>query len=310
MHLFCFGLGYSALRLAERLKNAGWNVGGTCRDPEKARALAQAGIDAHLFSDDRKLAGGVLGLASHILVSVPPGAQGDPVLVLYGRDFAECKKLRWLGYLSSTVVYGDHGGAWVDEGTEPRPTAETGRRRLKAEAAWLALHRNGHVPVHIFRLAGLYGPGRSAIDQLRRGEAKRIDKPGHVFSRIHVDDLGQVLMASMARPNPGAIYNVADDLPASAAEATAFAAELLGLEPPPLIGINDAKLSPLGRGFYADNKRIANDRIKAELGVRLRYPSYREGLSSIAALSRPTILASMASNTATSRLRSEGSDKR
>jgi nucleoside-diphosphate-sugar epimerase len=214
---------------------------------------------------------------------VPPDEIGDPVLDCHGAAVAAIAGLRWVGYLSTTGVYGDCGGAWVDEATEPRPAGERGRRRLQAEEGWLALHRSAHLPLHIFRLAGIYGPGRSPLDAVRAGTARRIDKPGHVFSRIHVDDLAAVLRASMARPDPGAIYNLCDDAPAAPGEVIAHAAALLGVAPPPIVEFAAATLSPMARSFYDDNKRVCNRRIKTALGVTLRYPSYREGLAAILA---------------------------
>jgi nucleoside-diphosphate-sugar epimerase len=203
------------------------------------------------------------------------------VLARHGADIARLSGLRWVGYLSTTGVYGDRDGGWVDESSELRPTGERGRRRVVAETAWLDLWRRHGLPVHVFRLAGIYGPGRSAFDSLRQGRAQRVDKPGQVFSRIHVDDIAAVLAASMAKPNPGATYNVCDDDPAAPAEVIAHAADLLGIEPPPLVPFAEAKLSYMARSFYADNKRVRNDRIKAELGVELAYPDYRRGLADI-----------------------------
>jgi nucleoside-diphosphate-sugar epimerase len=191
--------------------------------------------------------------------------------------------LAWVGYLSTTGVYGDRDGGWVDETSELRPSGARGRRRVAAETAWLDLWRDRGVPVHIFRLAGIYGPGRSPFDALRAGTAKRIVKPGQVFSRIHVDDLASVLLSSIARPRPGAVYNVCDDEPASPADVVAHAAQLLGAPPPPLVSFDEAALSPMARSFYADNKRVSNALIKTELGVRLRYPDYRAGLAAILA---------------------------
>jgi nucleoside-diphosphate-sugar epimerase len=220
---------------------------------------------------------------THLLVSVPPDAAGDPVLAVHGEDIARIKGLRWLGYLSTTSVYGDHGGGWVDETAELAPSGDRGRRRVAAEAGWLELwHRRG-VPVHIFRLAGIYGPGRSPFDALRAGTAKRIDKPGQVFSRIRVEDLAHVLAASISRPRPGAIYNVCDDDPAAPEAVVAHAAALLGMPAPPLVPFEAAELSPMARSFYDDNKRVSNRLIKSELGVTLRYPDYRAGLAAILA---------------------------
>jgi nucleoside-diphosphate-sugar epimerase len=284
--LFCFGLGYSALALAERLRRRGWMVTGTCRSEATQAALARNGIAAHLFDRDRPLAdpGAALAGTTHLLSSVPPDAVGDPVIDHHAGDVAAiARSLAWGGYLSTTGVYGDRGGGWVDETGPLSPTGERGQRRRAAEAAWLDLWRRDGVPVHLFRLAAIYGPGRSALDQVRAGTARRIDKPGQVFSRIHVEDIAGVLEASMARPNPGAAYNVCDDDPAPPQDVVAFACALLGVEPPPLVPFREAGLSPMARSFYDDNKRVANARIKQELGMRLRYPDYTIGLRALMA---------------------------
>jgi nucleoside-diphosphate-sugar epimerase len=282
-HLFCFGLGYTAQALATRLAAEGWTVAGTCRSSEQATVLAAQGDAGHRFDRDHPLAPEVLAAATHILVSIPPDEAGDPVLDRHGDDIAAMRSLAWVGYLSTTGVYGDRDGGWVDETSELCPTGLRGRRRVAAETAWLDLWRERGVPVHIFRLAGIYGPGRSPFDGLRAGTAKRIAKPGQVFSRIHVDDLASVLIASIARPRPGAAYNVCDDEPASPAEVVAHAAQLLGVPTPPLVPFEEAALSPMARSFYTDNKRVSNALIKTELGVRLRYPDYRAGLAAILA---------------------------
>ena len=281
--LFCFGLGYSALALARRLAASGWEVTGTCRGAEKASSLREAGFPAVLFDRERPIDAAVLQSVTHVLVSVPPDVLGDPVLALHRDDIAGMPGLCWLGYLSTTGVYGDRGGGWVDETARPRPTGERGRRRVAAEEGWLGLWRDHGVPVHVFRLAAIYGRGRSAFDALRAGTAKRIDKPGQVFSRIHVEDLASVLIASMERPRPGAVYNVCDDDPAPPAAVVAYAAELLGLPPPPLVPLEAAGLSAMARSFYDDNKRVANRLVKTELGVTLCYPDYRAGLAAILA---------------------------
>jgi len=275
--LFCFGLGYSALVLARRLKARGWSVAGTCRTADKAAALAAEQIAAHLFDRGHPLDPAALAGATHLLLSIPPDADADPVLA----HLPDTPGLVWAGYLSTTGVYGDRGGAWVDEASELRPSGERGRRRVAAEAGWLRLWREQGLPVHIFRLAAIYGPGRSPFEALRQGTARRIDKPGQVFSRIHVEDLASVLEASMARPRPGAVYNVCDDLPTPPQEVVACAARLLGVPVPPLVPIADAGLSPMARSFYDDSKRVSNTLIKDELGVRLSYPDYRAGLAAI-----------------------------
>lgn len=278
--LFIFGLGYTALRLADRLRPAGWSVAGTARGAEKVAALRAAGIDAFVFDRGRPLADvpAALDGATHILSSVPPDGDGDPVLDAHAGDIA-ARAPRWVGYLSTTGVYGDQGGDWVDETAPLNAAGPRGKRRVAAEAGWMTLHEQAATPVHLFRLPGIYGPGRSAIDALRAGTARRIDKPGQVFCRIHADDIVGALIASMAAPHPGAVYNVVDDEPAPAAEVVAHAAALLGMEPPPLESFDPATMSGMAASFYADNRRVRNDRLKSWLSYRLLYPSYREGLA-------------------------------
>jgi nucleoside-diphosphate-sugar epimerase len=290
-HLFCFGLGFSARALASRLIREGWIVSGTCRTPSAREELLAAGITAYLLDRGRPLdaAASTLAGVTDIVSSVPPDAAGDSVLDQHAQDIAACEGLRWVGYLSTTGVYGDTGGAVVAEDAALRPTSGRSRNRVAAERAWLDLHRTKGVPVHIFRLAGIYGPGRSAIDQVRAGQARRIDQPGHLFSRIHVSDVANVLRASMARPDPGRIYNVCDDMPASPADVTAFACTLLGVEPPPLVPLDDvrAEMSAMALSFWRDNRRVDNGRIKREIGVVLNYPDYRSGLQAIVAAEAP-----------------------
>jgi nucleoside-diphosphate-sugar epimerase len=282
-HIFCFGFGYTARVLAYRLAAAGWIVGGTCRTADTASAMRAAGFPVEVFDRDHPLPAERLDGVTHLLVSVPPEAACDPVLAVHGEDIAGIEGLCWLGYLSTTGVYGDRDGGWIDETAELSPSGERGRRRVAAEAGWLELwHRHG-VPVHIFRLAGIYGPGRSPFDALRAGTAKRIDKPGQVFSRIHVEDLACVLAASISRPRPGAVYNVCDDDPAAPEAVVAHAAALLGVPAPPLVPLEAAGLSAMARSFYDDNKRVSNRLIKSELGVTLRYPDFRAGLAAILA---------------------------
>ncbi|HET6468842.1 MAG TPA: SDR family oxidoreductase [Geminicoccaceae bacterium] len=277
--LFCFGCGYSARVLARRLLARGWRVRGTTRTAEKAAGLAALGIEPFLFGRDHPLADPRQALAgvTHVLTSIAPDAAGDPVLDLHRPDLGRITDLAWVGWLGTTAVYGDRGGAWVDETTPIDPTLARADRRARAERAWLA----SGLPVHLFRLAGIYGPGRNALLNLREGTARRIVKRGQVFSRIHVDDIATVLEASMARPTPGRIYNVADDEPAPPQDVVAFAASLLGIPPPPEQAYETAELSPMARSFYRDNRRVRNDRIKAELGVALAYPTYREGLRAL-----------------------------
>ena len=275
--LVCLGFGYCAEALARAAADEFADIAGTTRRPERARALTADGFSVVTF--DRTAVAG----ASHILISAPPQAEGDPVLAALGDAIAAEPGVRWIGYLSTTGVYGDRQGGWVGEDDVPRPDSARAERRLAAERAWLAFGEAENVAVQVFRLAGIYGPGRSAVDRLRAGTARRIVKPGQVFSRIHVADAAAVLKASIAHPRAGRVYNVADDRPASQAEVIAFAAGLLGIAPPPEEPFDSAELSPLAREFYAGCRRVRNDRIKRELGVVLRYPGYRQGLQSLAA---------------------------
>lgn len=279
--LFVFGLGYSMGRLARRLQAQGWQVAGTTRDAGRLAQLRAEGIETHPFALGQPLESGALAGTTHLVQSISSERSGDPVVPALAESLRAIQSLRWVGYLSTPAVYGDRGGAWIDETAAPTPGSPRGWKRLEAERAWLAAFQDTGVRAQIFRLAGIYGPGRSALDQLRRGAARRIDKPGQVFNRIHVDDIGTVLTASMRRPRTGAIYNVADGNPSSANEPIEYACRLLGIEPPPLVPFEAAGLSPLGREFYAECKRMVVNRIKAELGVALAYPSLREGLDAI-----------------------------
>jgi nucleoside-diphosphate-sugar epimerase len=277
-NLLCGGYGYAAARLAARLRPQGWQVAGTARDPVKRAQLAAEGVEA--FALDGAIAP-ALAQATHLLLSAPPGDGGDPVLALI-RDLP-APALSWIGYLSTTGVYGDHGGAWVTEDSELRAQSPRSQRRVGAERAWAAWGAARGVPVQIFRLAGIYGPGRSQFDSLRDGSARRIVKPGQVFSRIHVDDIAHVLERGIAHSSVSGAFNVCDDEPAAPAEAMTFAAELLGVAPPPLEPFETARatMSEMALSFYADNKRVSNAKMKEVLGVRLAYPTYREGLRAI-----------------------------
>ena len=284
--LFCFGLGFAAEALARRLKSKGWRVAGTARTRERVKALADLGYEAFIFAPGHPLSdpAGALRDTTHVLISTPPDGAGDPVLAAHMHDLSAVKPLpQWLGYLSTTGVYGDHGGDWVTEHTPVAPESERAKRRVAAEHAWLALGMALNLPVQIFRLAEIYGPGRNQLETVRNGTARRIVKPGQVFSRIHVEDIAMVLEASIAHPRAGAIYNVCDDEPAPPHEVVAFAAGLLGIEPPRLEPFEDAakSMSEMALSFYADSKRVKNDLIKAELGVVLRYPAYRQGLKAL-----------------------------
>ncbi len=284
--LFCFGLGYTGRTLARALKAEGWAVAGTCQTPETEAELRADGIEALIFDRHRPLAAEVdLAGTTHLVSTVPPDGDGDPVLDAHEADIAALGGLAWVGYISTTGVYGDTGGALVDETAIPRPTNERSSRRLDAEQGWRQLWREHGVPVHLFRLSGIYGPGRSVLDRVRNGTARRIDRPRHLFSRIHVEDVATVLEASMARPEPGAAYNVCDDEAAAQADVAAYACGLLGVEVPPLIPFDKAarEMTPLSTSFWRDRRHISNRRIKDELGVVLKYPGYRTGLEAVLA---------------------------
>lgn len=288
--LFIFGLGYSASMLAHRLMAQGWTVAGTVRSPGKAQALTDAGIAALVHDKGKSEAiADRLKRASHILSSVPPDEEGDPVLRAFAPLIAgQADRLSWLGYLSTVGVYGDRQGGMVDEGSDLRPANERSRRRVEAERQWTALARRMGAALAIFRIAGIYGPGRNPLEAMLAGTARRIVKPGQVFNRIHVADIATAIAASMARPPDGVrAYNLADDMPSPADEVVAHAAGLLGLEPPPEIPLAQAGLSPMGLSFYGESKRVLNRRIKQELGVVLAYPSYREGLAALHAAMAP-----------------------
>ena len=272
--LLSIGHGYSAQALARRLLPQGWQIIGTTRTEAGAKALRATGIDALVWPEADLSA--ALAKATHLLTSVAPG-DSDPVLQAIGPQIAG-SALKWVGYLSTTAVYGHHNGDWVDETTPLAPTTARGAARVQAEADWTALG----LPLHIFRLAGIYGPGRGPFEKVRDGTARRIHKAGQVFSRIHVDDIARVLHAALQRPHPG-IYNVCDDDPASPEDILGLAADMLGLPPPPIVPYEQAEMTPMARSFYAENKRVRNDRIKTVLGVTLDYPTYREGLAAILA---------------------------
>ncbi len=282
-HLFCFGFGYSARELARQLPRGEWTITGTSRTPQGCEEITAAGYDAVQFDGLAPFDPGRLQGVTHVLHSIAPGEHGDPVLRLMGDDLAaHAADLDWFGYLSTTGVYGNTDGGWVDEHTPLEPSGARGQARLEAENAWLGMHAAFDLPVHLFRLAGIYGPGRNQIESLRNGTAKRIIKPGQVFSRIHVEDIAGILRASMAHVDPGTAYNVCDDEPAPPQEVVAWAADLISMTPPPEIPFEEAELSPMARSFYADSKRVSNARVKAELGYSFRYPTYREGLKALA----------------------------
>lgn len=274
--LLSLGHGFSARALSELLLPQGWVIHGTTRSADKAEALKQEGIVPHAFPGDLS---GPLEEATHLLISAGPDAEGDPMLRHLKDDITRiAPRLEWAGYLSTTGVYGNHDGGWVDEDTPLTPSTRRGKWRVAAEAEWQAIP---DLPLHIFRLAGIYGPGRGPFFKVRNGTARRIIKPGQVFSRIHVEDIAQILAASIAQPDPGAIYNMCDDDPAPPQDVIAHAAELLGQPLPPEEDFETAEMTPMARSFYAESKRVNNDKIKTDLGVRLIYPTYREGLAAL-----------------------------
>jgi nucleoside-diphosphate-sugar epimerase len=279
--LFVFGLGYSALAAARLLKGQ-VDIAGTTRDAARLPALKAAGIDALPFDGVAHSAevAAELTRATHVLVSVPPGERSDPVLMLHGEDIAEAPGLRWIGYLSSVAVYGNYGGAWVSERTTPHPKTERAVRRHRSELEWRRLGINHDIPVAIFRIAGIYGPGRNAFVALSDGRAHRVVKPGQVFNRIHVDDIAAAVAAALLAKAAG-IFNLADDMPSPPEDVVTHAAQIMGVQPPAAVPIEEAELTPMARSFYADNKRVDNRRLKSLLGRPLAYPDYRQGLQAL-----------------------------
>ena len=276
--LLVFGYGFTGAALVRRLK--GWTVSATSRSAETRARMA--GLDAIDPADPDAL-DRALGEAKAILIAAPPGEHGCPGLMALGPHVAPALPAKWIGYLSTTGVYGDRAGGWVREDTPEAPTSPEGHRRLQAERAWTDLAQSIGSPLSILRLPGIYGPGRSPLDRVRAGEARRWVKPGQVFSRIHVDDLADALARSLACPERAGVYNICDDEPAAASDVTAYAARLLGVTPPPEEPLDPAALSPMGRRFWAESKRVSNARAKAALGWRPFYPTYREGLSAVLA---------------------------
>jgi nucleoside-diphosphate-sugar epimerase len=277
--LFCFGLGFSSSALADRLLPKGWDVSGTCREgdttSQKKNSCLFDGTQPTLEISQ------AISRATHLLITIPPQPSGDVVLKNFAEEISQASHLQWIGYISSTGVYGDSGGEWVDETSPLRGSTDLNRQRIEVESAWLKMGKDFGLPVMIFRCVGIYGSGRNLLVSVKQGRARRIDKPGLVFSRIHAEDLAQTLEASMKIPQPGEIYNVSDDCPCPPAEAVEYACGLLDVKPPPIVPYEKADLSPTARGFYNTNKRISNKKIKEELGVKLRYPDYRSGLDAL-----------------------------
>jgi nucleoside-diphosphate-sugar epimerase len=282
MRLFCFGFGYTAEALVHRLAPREMTFAGT---KTAVRAIAQPlpGLALVSYAGDRGSAEVRRALrdTTHVLISIPPDLEGDVVLRHFRDDLAQLPQLDWIGYLSSVGVYGDWQGAWVDETSPTRPTTERSLRRLEAENAWLDFARDARPRVEIFRLAGIYGPQRSVLDNLQSGTARRIIKSGQIFNRIHVDDIARTLAAAIDRDTGHRIYNVSDDEPAPAQDVVAFAAELLGLPVPPEIALAQAALTGRAASFWTESRRVSNRRLRRDLGVELLYPTYREGLRSL-----------------------------
>jgi nucleoside-diphosphate-sugar epimerase len=278
--LLSIGHGYSARALAERLLPKGWRIIGTTRSPDKADEIAATGVEPVIWPGADL--GALLASVPNVLVSAGPGPEGDPVLAAVEKDIRRAAPdLRWLAYLSTTGVYGDHGGDWVDEDTPLTPSTRRGVARVDAESRWQSIP---DLPLHILRLAGIYGPDRGPFAKVRDGTARRIIKDGQVFSRIHVDDIAQALDLSLHRPDPGAVYNLCDDDPAPPQDVIAHAAELLNLPVPPAVPFDEADMSPMARSFYAESKKVRNDRIKHALGWTPSYPTSRAGLAAMLAL--------------------------
>ena len=282
MRLFCFGLGYCALRFIAGREDV--VASGTVRGADKATALTGEGIAAFVFDGARadKALAPHLAAAEALLVSIAPDAQGDPALARFADMLAQSANLRRIVYLSTIGVYGDHCGRSVDETSEASPRSQRGQARLAAERQWRALGAARDIPVHILRLAGIYGPGRNLLIKLREGDARRIVKPGQKFNRTHVDDVAQAIGLTLASDGPGAVWNVADEEPAPPQDVIAFAAQLLGMPPPREEPYDSAAMTPMARSFYADNKCVAIDKLKRDLGFKPYYPTYREGLTALA----------------------------
>lgn len=276
--LLVFGLGYSGRAVVLAARQAGWRVAATTR---QATAVMPPGITPVPFA----AAGMAIAAATHILATAPPDPAGDPVLARYAAELRAAPALRWVGYLSTTGIYGNRDGGWVDEATSPQPNADRSVRRVAAEQAWIDVGDSR--AIDIFRLAGIYGPGRSAFDDLRAGRARRVIKPGHAFGRIHRDDIAGAVLAAMAQTRePGSrILNLSDDEPAESADVVVEAAALLGIAPPPAIPFAEAweTMSPMARSFWSDNRKVSSRRTQEVLGYRWRYPTYREGLRAILA---------------------------
>ena len=276
--LLIFGHGYTASALVDHLGTEDWEIFGTTRNVDTADLLKENNITPLMWSDDTSIKS-IIKRSNCILHSIAPTEVEDPVYEKFAEDIiARSMNLSWFGYLSTTSVYGNHDGQWVDEKTPVNPSGNRGLLRVNAENTWARIN---NLPLHIFRLAGIYGEGRSPLDKIRSGKAQLISKPGQFFSRIHVEDIAQVLKASIELPNRGSIYNVCDDMPAAPDEVLAYAAKLLNYPEPPRINFEEAELSPMAKSFYSDNKRVNNDLIKNEFRLTLKFPNFKAGLDAL-----------------------------
>lgn len=285
MGVFFFGMGYSSLATARSVHQTidrDIPIAGTTRGPDKAEQLADTAYRIHVFDGERRgsTLGEDLGHATHVIVSIPPDDRGDPALNFHRANLDASKSLQWLGYFSTVGVYGDFGGAWIDEAAETRPINRRSKQRVEVEEQWQAYAKERGVPLLVLRLAGIYGPGRSAFDKLRDGTARRIVKPGQVFNRIHVEDIARVT-ALAAKQKLDGVFNLADDEPAPPQDLVSYAAGLMGVPPPPEIAYDKAEMTEMARSFYSDNKRVSSKAIKTALGIELLYPTYRQGLEAI-----------------------------
>ena len=277
--LLIFGHGYTANTFVDYIRNIDWEIFGTTRNPQTADLLIKKGVKPLMWSDGSKIKS-VINQSDYILHSIPPTENGDPVYKRFSKAIiSRSTNLSWFGYLSTTSVYGNHDGKWVDENIPVNPSSNRGLLRVKAENHWSGIK---DLPLHIFRLAGIYGPKRSPLDKIRSGKAKLISKPGQFFSRIHVEDIARVLKASIEMPNHGSVYNVCDDMPAAPDKVLDYAAKLINYPDLPKVAFEEAELSPMAKSFYSDNKRVKNERIKSELKITLKYPNFETGLNALA----------------------------
>lgn len=277
--LLCLGFGYTAATLSRKLQQEHWKICGTTRDQSRISTLKKKNVTPILW-DEQGIDEKSITNIDALLISTPPSDNGCPSLKVI-RPYLEKHSLQWIGYLSSNGIYGDHNGAWVSEKSNTDPQTQRGKNRAIAEAEWVNFGRKHALPVIIFRLPGIYGPDRSVIDTIKAGKAKRIFKKGQSFSRAHVEDIAEVLKASIHNPHAGSIFNIADDEPAPPQDVVEYGCTLLGIDPPPLIALADANLSEMGRSFYSENKKISNELIKKKLGITLKFPTYRDGLEAI-----------------------------